>query len=88
MLLIILGAIDVLGAVCAAAQALGYPLYFIQAAAALGLIIKGIIFYDDVVSWIDILIGIMLFIMFWVSMPTMALAIALYLGFKAILSFA
>ncbi len=87
MLIWILALIDMLGAISAAGIALGFPLYSLQAASALGLILKGIVFYDDVVSWLDIICGIMLFILFWASMPTLALAIAVYLGFKGIISF-
>jgi hypothetical protein len=87
MLIWVLALIDVFGAISAAGLALGMPLYSMQAASALALILKGIIFYDDIVSWLDIVCGIMLFVLFWANLPTIALAMAVYLGFKGLMSF-
>ena len=84
----ILGAIDVLGAVSLAALVLGYPLPHLQAAAALGVLLKAIIFINDIVSIIDIAVAITMFVLLWVSAPTLALALAVYLGIKGLISFA
>ncbi|HIH23803.1 TPA: hypothetical protein HA251_02105 [Candidatus Woesearchaeota archaeon] len=83
-----LGAIDMLSAICCALIPLGYPIPHVQAVAALALIAKGAFFIDDIVSWLDIVCGVAMFILLWAGIPMLALALAIYLGFKAALSFA
>lgn len=87
VLLLVLGTIDMLCAISLAALSLGHPLPHLQAGAALMLIAKSVFFIKDVVSIIDIAVGITMFALFWMSAPTLALALAIYLGFKAIISY-
>jgi hypothetical protein len=86
--LVLLAGVDLLCAVSLAALALGYPIPHLQAAAALALVLKGIAFISDVVSIIDIVIGAAMFVLLWVQAPMLALGLAIYLGLKALASFA
>lgn len=84
----LLAAIDLLCAVSLAATALGYPLPPLQAASAFALVAKGVLFINDVVSVIDVAIGIAMIVLLWIQAPTLAIALAIYLGIKAMASFA
>jgi hypothetical protein len=86
--LVSLGIIDVLCAISMAGIVLGYPLPHLQAISALALIIKGVLFINDVISVIDIAVGIAMFILLWITAPTIALGLAVYLGIKGLMSFA
>jgi hypothetical protein len=87
VLLVLLATIDLLCAISLAALVLGYPLPHLQAGAALMLIAKSVFFITDVISILDIAVGITMFVLLWVSAPTLALGLAIYLGFKAVISF-
>jgi hypothetical protein len=87
MLLPILAAIDLLCAISLAALCLGFPLQHLQAGAALMLIAKSAFFITDVISILDIAVGVTMFVLLWISAPTLALGLAIYLGFKAAISF-
>lgn len=82
-----LGAIDMLCAISLAALALGYPLPHLQAGAALMLMAKSLFFIKDVVSIIDLAVGVTMFVLLWITAPTLTIALAIYLGFKAIISY-
>ena len=84
----LLAAIDLLCAISLAAIAIGYPLPALQAASAFALIGKGILFINDVVSIIDIAIGITMLVLLWMQAPALAIGIAVYLGIKGMASFA
>jgi Na+/H+ antiporter NhaA len=81
-----LGIIDALSAISCAAIFFGHPLGQFQAAMGLALIGKGAFFIEDIVSVLDIACGIVMFLLLWFSWPTIALSLAIYLGFKATLS--
>lgn len=86
--LALLAGVDLLCAISLAALALGFPIPHLQAAAALGLMLKGIAFISDVVSIIDIAIGVAMIVLLWVEAPMLALGLAIYLALKALASFA
>jgi hypothetical protein len=83
-----LAAVDVLCAISLASLALGMPLPLLQAASAAMLMVKGVLFIDDIVSIMDIILAIVMFALIWIPSPVLALAIAIYLGIKAMASFA
>ncbi len=86
--LAVLGAVDVLCAISLALLVFGYPLPQLQAAAALALLAKSIIFIGDAISVIDVATSIAMFALLWISAPTLALGLAVYLGIKGLISFA
>jgi hypothetical protein len=84
----LLAGIDLLCAVSLVAMALGYPLPPLHAASAFALMVKGVFFINDVVSVIDIAVGIAMLVLLWIQAPTLAIALAIYLGIKAMASLA
>jgi hypothetical protein len=84
---IMLGMIDMLCAISLIIAVLGFPLPHLQAGSAMMLMFKGFIFIKDVISILDIIAaGCMLYLL-WQSSTAIALTIAIYLGFKGIISF-
>ena len=86
-MLFLLGLVDVLCALAMVLSLVGYPFFPLQAGAALLLIIKGVFFFGDMLSIIDIIIAVVMFELLWLSMPTIALIIAVYLTIKGLYSF-
>ena len=48
------------------------------------LIMKGLLFIVDILSWLDIAIGIGMFVLFWVAAPNVALIAAIWLVYKGL----
>jgi len=88
MLHYLLGIVDFLAAGSLALLALGSGVPHIQAASALALVVKGTFYINDVLSVIDIALGITLFALLWIDAPLLALSLAIYLGFKGVYTFA
>lgn len=86
VLVAILGVVDLLGAVSLGLLVLGFPLPHLQAVAALMLLLKSLVFIGDVISVIDVAVSITMFALLWVSAPTLALGLAIYLGIKGAIS--
>ncbi|MBR9700283.1 hypothetical protein GOV11_00250 [Candidatus Woesearchaeota archaeon] len=84
----IFGAIDILAGVTLISNSLGFPLEFIQAAAALALIVKGIFTVKDILSILDVIIGVVMFVLLWIAAPTLALSLGIYLCIKGAATFA
>lgn len=80
----LLGLIDILAAVALFALYFDNPFGRLQAGMSLGLMMKGVLFITDVLSWIDIAIGILMLVLFWVEAPKLALAAGIWLLYKGI----
>ena len=85
-MLLLLGLIDLLCALSLLLLAIGYPLYSLQAGAALLLGLKSLLFIKDFFSMIDILIMLVMFVLIWVQTPLIAVFLACYLAIKGIYS--
>jgi hypothetical protein len=86
-MLILFGLIDAFGAIALVAAVLGFPLPYLQAAAALGLLLKGGLFIGDLFSILDICAGIAMFFLLWSSSPLISIIIVAYLVIKAVSTF-
>ncbi len=80
----LIGIIDILSAGALLSTYFGHPLPHLQAGMALALLGKGLFFITDVLSWIDIIIAVCMFIFFWVEAPTVALVMATWLLYKGL----
>lgn len=80
----VLGLIDILAAVALFSIYFGSPIERLQAGMALGLMMKGILFISDILSILDIIIGILMFVLFWLIAPKLALAMGIWLLYKGI----
>lgn len=85
-MLFLLGIIDLLCTLSLVLLLFGYPLYPLQAGAALLLIGKGVLFFSDVLSILDIIAAVLILVLIWISLPLAALILAIYLGGKGTLS--
>ena len=79
-----LGLIDLLASIALLGIYFEHPIPHMQAGMALGLIAKGILFINDILSVLDIVIGIAMFVFFWAVAPKLALAMGIWLIYKGI----
>jgi hypothetical protein len=82
----LVGIIDLLAAAALIGIYLEHPILHLQAGMGLAITMKGLIFFSDVLSWIDIVIGISMFVFFWFAAPKLALAMGIWLIYKGIYS--
>lgn len=80
----VLGIIDLLAAAALIGIHLGHPFEHLQAGMALAIIMKGVVFISDILSLIDVSIGILMFVLFWVEAPTLALVAGIWLIYKGL----
>lgn len=80
----LVGVIDILCAVALLALYFGHPIPHLQAGMAVALIGKGIMFISDILSILDIILGITMFVLFWVEAPNLALGMAIWLLYKGL----
>lgn len=80
----LLGIIDILAAGALIGVYFGHPIPHLQAGMGLALTMKGLLFITDILSILDIIIGIGMFVLFWVVAPKFALACAIWLLYKGI----
>jgi hypothetical protein len=86
-MLFLLALIDLLCALALALLFFGHPVYPLQAGAALLLLAKGLLFIKNILSIVDMIIALLMFMLIWVATPPVAVALALYLGVKGVASF-
>lgn len=81
-----LGIVDLLAAGALVSLYFGHPIYHLQAGMGLALVAKGLLFMPNVLSIIDVVIGIAMFVLFWIAAPQLALIMGLWLVYKGITS--
>jgi hypothetical protein len=57
-----------------------------QAGMGLAIIMKGLVFFSNILSMLDIAIGVAMFALFWFEAPKLALAMAIWLIYKGVYS--
>lgn len=87
-LVLLLALVDLGAALSLILSVLGVPLPLLQAAMALALLAKGIVFINDILSIVDIALAGLMFGLLWWNAPLWALSIGIYLAFKGLYSFA
>ncbi|MDD9953434.1 MAG: hypothetical protein OXR66_03795 [Candidatus Woesearchaeota archaeon] len=87
MLLWFFGIIDVLAAIAFVGIVFDHPFNHLQAGMGLAIIVKGLITMPDILSVVDVIIGLLMFWFFWHTHQTAALCLAIYLAFKGLYSF-
>ena len=79
-----LGLIDLLAATALFLVYFEHPFKHLQAGIALALMMKGVLFIGDILSLIDIAIGILMFVLFWLDAPLLALSAGIWLVYKGL----
>ncbi len=87
-MILLLALVDLLCAVALGLLLLGYPLWQLQAGAALLLLMKGVAFFADILSVFDVAAAVCMIVLLWIAAPNLALAILVYLVVKALYSLA
>ncbi len=82
----LLGVIDLLCATALLGLYFGHPFNQLQAGMGLAIVMKGAVFFSDVLSLLDIAIGVTMFVLFWIEAPRLALAMAIWLVYKGLYS--
>lgn len=88
MFLQLLALVDLLAAVSLLLSAFGFPLPHLQATVAIALGGKALLFINDVLSIIDLCIALTMFVLLWLSSPTIALVLGGYMALKSLYTFA
>jgi len=80
----IVGVVDVIAAGALIALFFGHPIFHLQAGMAIALMGKGFLFLPDILSILDIAIGIVMLTLFWIEAPVLALGMAIWLLYKGL----